>query len=103
MTIELTLSSVLLLGAAWAAISEACSGNNTPLEDKRLIRYGFEENNWADHGRPYYKGYVKWTKFNDSVLIEKRPEGYYLDGTDFEIKTVGQLKKLYEGLTGEKL
>ena len=96
MTIILTSSSLLFIGGVFAFFRERFY--EQPLSPGYLEGLGFEKNDWTDDGVPFYEGWAK-----DEVMLEHRNGKYYLDGTDFEIRTVGQLKKLYEGLTGEKL
>lgn len=100
MEIEFTLPSLLLIGGLFAFLRERFC--EQPLSPGYLEGMGFEKYTYTDKGVPVSCSYIKWDD-DRTVMLTIKGERYYLDGTDFEVRTTGQLKKLYEGLTGEKL
>ncbi len=100
MVIELTFSSLLLIGGLAAFFRERFY--EQPLTPGYLEGFGFKKYTYTDGGVLIGYSYVKQVG-GQAVMLDIRGEAYYLDGTGFEIRTVGQLKRLYEGLTGEKL
>lgn len=100
MIIEVTLPSLLLAGGLFAFFRERFL--EQPLSPGYLEGMGFEKCTYTAEGEVVGFSYVKYAA-GRTVIINPREGRYFLDGTDYEIRTVGQLKKLYEGLTGKRL
>lgn len=95
--ITISGSTLLLAGAFVALIRDTLS--KTPLTERYLLSNGFT------YKEPPGKGYKSYTRWMDEgwVTIQLRGGKFYFDVTNFEIHTTGQLKRLFEGLTGEGL
>ncbi len=93
----MTFSSLLLIAGLAAMFRERVFGQ--ALSSGHLSGFGFKP------GANSEKGYFVFARrfAAGEVRLRNRGGKFYLDGTAFEVRTVGQLRKLYEGLTGEKL
>lgn len=95
--ITISGSTLLLAGAMVALIRDTLS--KTLLTERYLLSRGFIYEEPSGKG---YKSYTRWVE-KGWVTIQLRGGKFYFDVTNFEIRTTGQLKKLFEGLTGEGL